>query len=80
MYNEYLVHCNHMKMCKFLAEHQVDVMTLRECRVDCPFPYHVIRCRVRTKPPPAILALSRLFKPTFWHLTLSTPKCCHMDL
>jgi hypothetical protein len=24
--------------------------------------------------------MGRLFKPTFWHFTLSTPKRCHMDL
>jgi hypothetical protein len=30
--------------------HRVGVMTFCECCVDCPFPYHVIRCWVRTKP------------------------------
>ncbi len=30
---------------------RVSVMTLCECRVDRPFPYHVIRCWVRTKTP-----------------------------
>jgi hypothetical protein len=29
---------------KFLAVHQVGVMILHKCRVDRPFPYHVIRC------------------------------------
>ncbi len=47
---------------------------------DRPFPYRVIRCWVRTRPLCAVWVLSCLFKPTFWRLTLSTPKRCHMDL
>ncbi len=58
----------------------VSLMTNGKCRNDHPFPYLVIRCWVRTKPPPAVWALSRLFKPTFWRISLSTLKGCHMDL
>ncbi len=68
------------KCCKFLAVRQVSVMTLREWRVDHPFPYHVIRCWVRTSPLPTVWALSRLFKPCFLRLNPQTPKRCHMDL
>ncbi len=68
------------KFCTFLAVNWVGMMTLRECRVDRPFPYHVIRCWMRTRPPPTVRALYCIFKPTFWRLTLSTPKRCHMDL
>jgi hypothetical protein len=56
-------------------------MTHGKCRVDRPFPYHLIRCWVSTSPPPpAVWALGRLFKPSFWRLTPSTLKRCHMDL
>jgi hypothetical protein len=51
-------------------------MTLPECRVDHQFRYHVIRCWVQP-PPPAVWALGRLFKPTFWGLTLSTEMLSH---
>jgi hypothetical protein len=54
-------------------------MTLRECRVDRPFPHHMTRCWVRTEPPRS-MGNGRLFKLTFWHLSLSTPKRCCMDL
>ncbi len=37
---------------KFLAVRWVGMMTFWECRVDRPFHYHVIRCRVRTRTPP----------------------------
>jgi hypothetical protein len=48
----------------------VNVMTVHECRVDCLFPYHVIRYWVIPRPPPSVVwALSHLFKLTFWHLT-----------
>jgi hypothetical protein len=40
------------KHTKFLEVHQVGLMTLRECRVDRPFPYHMTRCWVRTEPRP----------------------------
>jgi hypothetical protein len=40
------------KIYKFLAVCRVGVMTLCECHVDLPFPDHVIRCWVRTRPPP----------------------------
>ncbi len=53
-------------------------MTLHECRVDRLFPYHMIRCWVRTRPP-AVWALGPLFKPAFW-LNPQTPKRCLMDL
>jgi hypothetical protein len=54
------------KICKFLAVHQVGLMTLCECRVDCPFPYHVTRCWVRTELPPLqyrqwVAYLNRIF-------------------
>ncbi len=68
------------KCCKFLAVCRVGMTTLLECRIDRPFPYHMSSCWVRTRPPPPVWALGRLFKPSFWRLTLSTPKCCHMDL
>ncbi len=35
-------------------------MTLRECHVDRQFPYHVIRCWVRTRPPPPSIGFLRL--------------------
>jgi hypothetical protein len=66
---------------KFLAVRLVSLMTRRECRVDHPFPNHVTRCWVRTKPPSAYKQwVAYFFKPTFWRLTLSTPERCHMDL
>jgi hypothetical protein len=39
------------KIEKFLAVRRVSVMTLRESCVDRPFPDHVLRCWVRTRPP-----------------------------
>jgi hypothetical protein len=68
------------KCCKFLAVHGVGVMTLHECHFDRPFPYHVIRCWVRTRLPLVIWAFGCPFKSTFCGLTLCTTKCCHMDL
>ncbi len=68
------------KCWKFLAVCWDSMMTLCDYRVDRPFPYHMFRCWVRTRPPPTVWALSHLFKPTFWCLTLSTSKRCHMDL
>jgi hypothetical protein len=66
------------KFWEFIAACRVGMMTLCECRVDCPFPYQVLG--ENQAPPPSAWALGRLFKPTFWRLTLSTPKRCHMDL
>ncbi len=47
-----LVYCSHVKMCKFLGVRRVGLMTHGKCRIDRPFLYHVIRCWVRTSPPP----------------------------
>jgi hypothetical protein len=66
MYNEFgvLLACENVG--KILAVRRACVMTVRECRVDRPFPYPLIRFWVRTRPPPpAVWALSRLFKPAF---------------
>jgi hypothetical protein len=65
MYNEFGVMLACENVGKFLAVCWVGVMTLCECRVDRPFPYHLIRCWVRTRPPTTVWALGRLFKPTF---------------
>jgi hypothetical protein len=67
MYEYNLVYCCVWKCCKFLAVHRVGVMTLLKCRVDHPFPYHVIRCWVRTRPLPPqyglwVASLNPLFK------------------
>jgi hypothetical protein len=48
------------KIYKFLAVRRVGVMTLRECHVDLPFPDHVIRCWVRTRPPPPQNTLQKI--------------------
>jgi hypothetical protein len=47
--------------------------------VYCSFLITVTRCWVRTGGGGG-RAMGLLFKPTFWRLTLSTPKRCHMDL
>ncbi len=63
---------------KFLAVHQVSLMTHRDCCVDCPFPYPVTGVVWEPRPPCSIMG--RLFKLAFCRLTLSTLKRCHMDL
>ncbi len=45
------------------------MMTLCECRIDRPFPDHVIRCWVRTRPPPTVCTWG-LFKTLFLSLPL----------
>jgi hypothetical protein len=45
-----LLACEKIK--RFLAVHRVNVVTLRECRLHHTFPDQVIRCWVRTRPPP----------------------------
>jgi hypothetical protein len=58
----------------------VSLMTHCECCIDHPFLYHVIGVGWE----PSTLQRYRhwvpFFKLTFWRLTLSTPKFCHMDL
>ncbi len=60
-------------------------MTLRECHVDCPFPYHVIRCWVRTPFPlkrhtwslaplwPLLVVASAALSPSALRLTSGVP-------
>jgi hypothetical protein len=54
-------------------------MTLRKCRVDRPFPNHVIRHLVRTRPPPAVWAwvsyLNRFLSLTLRHRNAVTWTC-----
>jgi hypothetical protein len=38
-------------------------MTLRECRVDHPFPYHIFRCWVRIRPPPRSMGFGSPIEP-----------------
>ncbi len=42
----------HVRYEKFLAVHRVSIMTLCECRVDCPFPYHEKVLGDNQAPPP----------------------------
>jgi hypothetical protein len=51
-------------------------MTLRECRVDRPFPDLATRCWVRTAPPPSMV-LGCLFKPSFFSLPSDTETLSH---
>jgi hypothetical protein len=58
------------KIEKFLAVRRVSVMTLRKCLIDRLFPNYVIRCWVRTRPPPRSMGFSHQFKTLFLGLTL----------
>ncbi len=52
MYNVYLVYCSRRNVGNFFEVRQIGLMTHSECRVNLPFPNQVIRCWVRTNPPP----------------------------
>jgi hypothetical protein len=65
---------------KFLAVRWVGLMTHCELLHGQSVSRSHDWCGVRTEPPTQALALGRLLKLTFWHLTLSAQKRCHMDL
>ncbi len=65
---------------KFVAVGRIGLMTHHECCIDHLFLYHVTGVGCEPSPPLKIQALGGLFKLTFWCLTLSSPKRCHMDL
>ncbi len=51
-------------MKKFLAVRRVSVMTLRECRVDSPFPFHVLG--ENQAPPLQYRQWVAYLNPLFW--------------
>jgi hypothetical protein len=55
----HLVYCIHVKILEILAVRWFGLMTHGKCHVDRLFLYHVIKCWVRTSPPPCSMGTAQ---------------------